>query len=53
MVRSALTLRVRPLPDLDTYGLFYNEKRLIARHPNGYSCRNLAERILAVFFMTV
>ncbi len=40
----------RPLPDLDTHGLFYAPRghtfRLIAMHPNGYSCDELAKRIL-------
>ena len=43
------TFQVRPLPELDTYGLFFNERQLLAMHPNGYSCHNLAERILAVW----
>jgi len=43
------TLQVRPLPELDTYGLFFNETQLIATHANGYSCHSLGERILAVW----
>jgi hypothetical protein len=43
------TLQVRPLPELDTYGLFFNETSLLAMHPNGYSCHGLAERILAAW----
>ena len=38
------TLRVRGMPDLDTHGLFV-DSRLVAMHPNGYSCWALAERI--------
>lgn len=40
--------QVRPLPELDTYGLFFDDS-LIATHPNGYSCHSLAERTLAVW----
>lgn len=43
------TLQVRPLPELDTYGLFLNDNQLLAMHPNGYSCSGLAERILAAW----
>jgi len=43
------TLQVKPLPDLDTYGLFLNETLLLAMHPNGYSCSGLADRILAAW----
>ena len=43
------TLQVRPLPELDTYGLFLGESNLLAMHPNGYSCHGLAERILAAW----
>jgi hypothetical protein len=43
------TLQVRPLPELDTYGLFLGENNLLATHSNGYSCHNLAERILAAW----
>jgi hypothetical protein len=43
------TLQVRPLPELDTYGLFFNDGILLATHPNGYSCHGLAERILAAW----
>lgn len=38
------TLQVREMPHLDTHGLFV-DSRLVAMHPNGYSCRSLAERI--------
>ena len=38
------TLQVRGMPDLDTHGLFV-DSRLVAMHPNGYSCRSLAEHI--------
>lgn len=44
------TFQVRALPDLDTHGLFLTHERgesLIATHPNGYSCHNLAERMIA------
>lgn len=40
------TLQVRPLPEEDTYGLFLNEKQILAKKSNGYSCHALAERIL-------
>jgi hypothetical protein len=43
------SFQVRPLPELDTYGLFLDEKQLLAMHPNGYSCHELAKRILAVW----
>lgn len=43
------TLQVRPLPELDTYGLFLDENQLLAMHPNGYSCNVLAERIQAAW----
>lgn len=43
------TVQVRPLPELDTYGLFFNDSLLLAMHPNGYSCHSLAERILAAW----
>lgn len=39
-------LQVRALPDLDTHALLY-KGRMIASHPNGYSCRVLAERMVA------
>lgn len=42
------TLQVRPLPELDTHGLFMGEQ-LLASHSNGFSCHNLAERILAAW----
>lgn len=38
------TLQVRALPDEDTHVLFLDD-RVVAEHPNGYSCRALAERI--------
>ena len=38
------TLQVREMLHLDTHGLFI-DSRLVAMHPNGYSCRALAERI--------
>lgn len=43
-------LQVRALPDLDTHGLFIKHDRgecMIAEHANGYSCRELAERMVA------
>lgn len=43
-------LLVRPLPDQDTHALIlvasYGEE-LLAKHPNGFSCHNLAERMIA------
>jgi hypothetical protein len=54
-------LQVRALPETDTFGLFYlaNELAdrpalirgwtLLARHPNGHSCKELALRILAAW----
>lgn len=47
----------KALPDLDTHGLFwarnYGEyagyEMLIAMHPNGYSCDELAKRIIAAW----
>ena len=38
------TLQVREMLHLDTHGLFI-DSRLVAMHPNGYSCWALAERI--------
>ena len=51
------TFETRPLPDLDTHGLFFARvagefaglPMLIAMHPNGYSCDELAKRILAAW----
>lgn len=48
------TFETRPLPDLDTHGLFYARNKgefagvfiLIAMHPNGYSCDELAKRAI-------
>lgn len=48
------TFETRALPELDTHGLFYARSNgefaghfiLIAMHPNGYSCDELAKRIL-------
>ena len=37
-------LQVREMLHLDTHGLFV-DSRLVAMHPNGYSCRSLAEHI--------
>lgn len=42
------TFQVRPLPELDTYGL-YLDKRLLVTHPNGYSCHGLASRLMEVW----
>lgn len=42
-------LQVRALADLDTHALFHTHDRgesIVAMHPNGYSCRELAERIV-------
>lgn len=39
-------LQVRVLPDEDTHGLYAVEGGvLLAKHPNGFSCRVLAERV--------
>jgi len=43
-------LQVRALPDLDTHALFWAHDQydsLIAIHPNGYSCHQLAKRMVA------
>ena len=51
-------LQVRALPDADTFGLFYLANpadgmtrgwTLLACHPNGHSCKELANRILAAW----
>lgn len=42
------TFQVRPLPELDTHGL-YLDNRLLVTHPNGYSCYALAERLMLVW----
>ena len=54
-------LQVRALPETDTFGLFYmaNELEdrpdlvrgwtLLACHPNGHSCKELAQRILSAW----
>lgn len=47
----------RPLPDLDTHGLFFapsegefaGHYQLIASHPNGFTCDELAKRIIAAW----
>jgi len=51
------TFEIRPILDADSHGLFYARNYgdcagtfiLIAMHPNGYSCDNLAERIIAAW----
>lgn len=51
------TFETRPMLDADSHGLFYARNYgdyagsfiLIAMHPNGYSCDNLAMRILAAW----
>lgn len=48
------SFQTRPLPELDTHGLFHDDGRgygfqLIASHPNGYSCDELAARIIATW----
>jgi len=47
------TLQVKPLYELDDHGLFLTDDwgytNLIAMHPNGYSCHNLAKRICDVW----
>lgn len=42
------TFQVRLIAGLDDHGLFFGES-LIAIHNNGYSCHNLAERIIAAW----
>lgn len=42
------TLQVRPLREADTHGLFWAHGQgecLIATHSNGFSCRELADRM--------
>jgi len=44
------TLQVRPNEPLDTHELILTEsgvETIVASHPNGYSCRSLAERLIA------
>lgn len=44
------TLQVRAMPELDTHMLFWSHDRyesMLAEHPNGYSCHNLAKRMVA------
>lgn len=51
------TFQTRPMPDLDTHALFYAPNRgdyagqysLIAMHPNGYTCDELALRMIAAW----
>ena len=47
------TFQVKALQELDTHGLFLTDARgytnLIAMHPNGYSCHNLAKRTCEVW----
>ncbi len=51
------TFETRPLAELDTHGLFYARATgefagrfiLIASHPNGYTCDELARRIIAAW----
>ena len=43
-------LQVRVIAELDTHGLFHRHaagKSLLATHPNGYSCRELLDRMVA------
>ena len=50
MVHPFGTLQVRALPDLDKHALFHLHDRgesIIAMHPNGYSCHELALRIIS------
>lgn len=42
-------LQVRPLPELDTFGLFLDDTVLLVTHPNGYSCHELATRMVAAW----
>lgn len=48
-------LQVRPLPEMDTHGLFLRHQEtkshpggetILAMHPNGYSCYALLERMV-------
>jgi hypothetical protein len=42
-------LQVRVLSELDAYGLFLKvdgRETMLAQHPNGYSCRELADRMI-------
>lgn len=39
-------MQVRVISELDTHGLFHGES-LLATHGNGYSCRNLLDRMIA------
>lgn len=42
-------LQVRPLYEEDTHSLFFTKdgtETVIASHPNGFSCRELADRIV-------
>lgn len=43
------TLQVRVIAELDTHGLFHKHaagESLMATHPNGYSCRELLDRMV-------
>ena len=45
-------LQVIPIPEADTYGLFFTAKdgkSCLAQHSNGYSCHNLAVRLVDVW----
>ncbi len=42
------TLRVIPSTELDTHFLMLGQQ-LLASHPNGYSCADLAKRIVAAW----
>lgn len=42
------SLQVRALPEADTHALYFTDgeaERELCRHPNGYSCHELAKRI--------
>lgn len=44
------TLQVIALPDLDTHALFRTDERgtsMVAQHPNGFSCHELAKQMVA------
>jgi len=46
------TLIVVPMPDADTHALVlrrFGQEQELVRHPNGFSCRHLAERIEAAW----
>lgn len=43
-------LQVRPMPEADTHALFFvseQGEKVVASHPNGFSCHALAERMVS------